>query len=302
METKKSCFLLLSYGGPRHVQEVEEFLARILKSPVPEPILKSNIKRYEAIGGFSPLPEDTEALAQKLSLRLNDFEVDFAFRFSKPFIFEVIKEKLQKNFLTFYLFPLTPFYSDWSVKGYLEQVREAARISDSLKVQFFRPKEFHLDEDYLNLWLKEIEVIKANTGFDEVVFTAHSLPLSDPTAKTVYEKQFKEFSKALAEKAGLKSYYLAYQSKGKRSGEWLEPDIFTVLEKIESHKKVLIVPAGFLQENVETLFDLDVEVRNFCEERSIVYLRTQAPAKNPFFVDFLAGLALKPEFWTLELP
>ena len=54
-----------------------------------------------------------------------------------------------------------------------------------------------------------------------------------------------------------------FQSKGRGGGEWMEPeadDAVRVLAE-EGWKKILVVPVGFVSDNVETLYDLDIVLR-----------------------------------------
>src|SRR5690348_11033167 len=84
MEKKKK-YLLVNFGGPRNLEEVEEFLIclfrdqEVLRTPFPAPIhrilftrlAKKRAKRvihdYALIGGKSPIYEDTEAIAKQVS-------------------------------------------------------------------------------------------------------------------------------------------------------------------------------------------------------------------------------------------
>ena len=45
---------------------------------------------------------------------------------------------------------------------------------------------------------------------------------------------------------------LAFQSKGRGGGEWLEPEVDDVVRTLieEGWKKVLVVPVGFVSDNV----------------------------------------------------
>ena len=54
--------LLLAFGGPRSLEEVEPFLTRLFRDRRPSPEQIEKVKeRYRLIGGSSPLPEITRA-------------------------------------------------------------------------------------------------------------------------------------------------------------------------------------------------------------------------------------------------
>ena len=54
---------------------------------------------------------------------------------------------------------------------------------------------------------------------------------------------------------------MAFQSQGADGGEWLGPDLKSVLERERAvgAERVVLAPIGFPAEHVETLYDLDVE-------------------------------------------
>lgn len=297
MTSEKCCLLLLAYGGPRNISEVEGFISRVLSGKPSEEIIEANKKRYAAVGGCSPVVEDVSILGSKLKEKLPDFDVDWAFRFSEPFIKDVVVQKLKSGFRNFFIFTSTPFYSEWSFKGYLSPIKKAAEEEKVFSAKFYVASDFFLDEDYLESWLYEIKKFEPLNRFDEVIFTAHSLPLSDSAAQTVYSKQLNLFAEAVSEKAGIKSFRVAYQSKGRRGGDWLEPDVSYVVSNLKQGSNVLFIPAGFLQENIETLYDLDIEVKGICASRQINYHRVKTPFKNEAFIRFLAGLVRKDHFW-----
>ncbi len=63
--------LVLAYGGPKHLGEVKPFLDRVLAPRVPDADMVGRaLDRYRAIGGASPLAENTFAQASALDAYL----------------------------------------------------------------------------------------------------------------------------------------------------------------------------------------------------------------------------------------
>ena len=63
--------LVLAYGGPKHLDEVKPFLDRVLAPRVPDADMVGRaLDRYRAIGGASPLAENTFAQASALDAYL----------------------------------------------------------------------------------------------------------------------------------------------------------------------------------------------------------------------------------------
>jgi ferrochelatase len=59
--------LLLAFGGPRSLDEVEFLLTRLFRGRKPSPEQLERVKeRYRLIGGCSPLPEITSDQAEAL--------------------------------------------------------------------------------------------------------------------------------------------------------------------------------------------------------------------------------------------
>lgn len=85
---------------------------------------------------------------------------------------------------------------------------------------------------------------------------------------------------------------LSYQSQGADGGEWLGPDLPSVLREVADSgaRRVALAPVGFLADHVETLYDLDVEAKALCSELGLDLIRVPALNTEPAFLDALAGL------------
>jgi protoporphyrin/coproporphyrin ferrochelatase len=113
---------------------------------------------------------------------------------------------------------------------------------------------------------------------------------------------------------------LAFQSRsGPPSQPWLEPDIRDAIRKLHESeasdcpdfrglrrtpmvgengtvrfvKDIVIIPIGFLADNIEILYDLDVEVRRLCDELGIQMIRAGTVANHPRFVRMIRELVLE---------
>ena len=89
---------------------------------------------------------------------------------------------------------------------------------------------------------------------------------------------------------------LAFQS---RSGSpfipWLEPDVSAFLRNYKrdnpSLASVVVVPIGFFFENMETIYDLDVETRETCEALGVEYRRAPCVGATTIMADAARRLA-----------
>jgi ferrochelatase len=60
----------------------------------------------------------------------------------------------------------------------------------------------------------------------------------------------------------------------------------------EGWKKILVIPIGFVSDNVETLYDLDILLRGQIEDLGIEYRRAHAPNDSPLFIQALADVVV----------
>ena len=74
----------------------------------------------------------------------------------------------------------------------------------------------------------------------------------------------------------------------------MEPDADDAVRVLaaEGWKKILVIPVGFVSDNVETLYDLDIVLRGQIEDLGIEYRRTHAPNDSPLFIQALADVVI----------
>jgi ferrochelatase len=129
-----------------------------------------------------------------------------------------------------------------------------------------------------------------------LIYSAHSLPLAMARACR-YEEQLGEACRLVSERVGRNQWQLVYQSRsGPPSQSWLEPtvgDYLTELHRREQPRDVAIVPISFLFENMEVVYDLDVEVQGLCEQLGINMVRSAPVGTHPRFVQMIRELALE---------
>ena len=122
-----------------------------------------------------------------------------------------------------------------------------------------------------------------------LIFTAHSLPKSiiesDP-----YIKDMEESVKKVLQGMEPFPWHIAFQSKGGGPGEWIGPDVETVLEELASQdvKGVLVVPIGFVSDHIEILYDIDIAYQKKAESLGIALTRTRSLNTSEPFMEALA--------------
>ncbi len=290
--------LLMAYGTPRHLDEVEAYFTHIRRGRRPsEEEVEELRERYRRIGGASPLREITEAQARGLQAVLDRrapgrFRVYLAMKHSPPFIADVAEAMLADGFRRLVALVLAPHESRMIVDEYLEYAEPALRPAADLQLRVVR--SWHLNPYYLQALERRIRGALAqypdpNPGATEVLFTAHSLPerileWDDPYPRTLHET-----AQALAQRVAVPRWRVCYQSAGKTPFPWLGPDVLDVLREVAraGGRQVLVVPVGFVSDHLEVLYDLDVEAAQVADELGLVFRRTESLNADP---EFLEGL------------
>ena len=128
-----------------------------------------------------------------------------------------------------------------------------------------------------------------------VLFTAHSLPYSDPQVE-VYTKQVDRSATSMAKALAHGNWQVAYQSRsGRPHDPWLEPDVKDVLRGLGARgvKHVVAVPIGFVCDNIEVLYDLDIDAMDTARQAGITLLRAKTVNDDQDFIGALAALVTR---------
>ncbi len=316
MPSHKLGVVLFQLGGPDSREAIEPFLYNLFSDPeiIDFPLARLGRKplarliagrrarhvadHYEAIGGKSPILENTRRQARALEAELRrdfDARVAIAMRYWHPMTAQAIGEMLDFGPQDLVLLPLYPQYSKTTTGSSLKEFHRlwrAAAGGPRLRVI----REFHDDDGYIEAVAQSIDAELA--GFDnpadvDVVFSAHSVPVTVIDSGDPYRRQI-ERTVELVWKRGRwparKS--LCYQSKVGPS-KWLRPMMRETLESLAraGSRRVLMAPVSFVSDHVETLFEIDIEHREIAQCAGIADFR-MAPGLNdsPKFIAALAGL------------
>lgn len=292
------CFdhlLLIGFGGPTRPEEVRPFLEEVTRGqPIPEARLREVASHYEKIGGVSPYNESVfrlkKALSGNLAERGISLPVFVGMRNWHPFlkegILEIKKEGLQKGIGIV----LAPHRSPASYEKYIQSVAEAKIRAQALDIQYEYLKPWHCHPFFIEAQADRIREKDFRDAF--LLFTAHSIPL-EMARGCRYAEEIEQSSALAAQALGISRWKVAYQSRsGSPREPWLEPDVLSVVHhlKEKGEKKIMLVPIGFLSENAEILYDLDMEAKNEAERIGIESRRSPTVMDHPKFVEMLGEL------------
>jgi len=288
--------LLMAYGGPASLDEVEPYLLDVRGGrPVTPEFLAEITSRYARIGGRSPIRELTEAQAAAVGRRLGaGFPVYVGMRHWHPYIRGAVDRIAADGHRRVVGIVLAPHYSAMSVGVYQKRLLEAAR--GRLETALVRswadhPKFLAAVAERVTQALQRFPAPQAV----QVLFTAHSLPERILAMADPYPEELKASAAAVAKLAGLSDWRVAYQSAGATPEPWLGPEAGALLTELAArgHRAFLIVPFGFVCDHVEILYDVDVTYRALAARLGVQLERTASLNDDPLLVEALSGLARK---------
>ncbi len=278
---RHTAVLLMAMGGPDCLENVEPFLRDVRGGrPTPPELVEEIRERYRVTGGKSPAVAVTQEVAKKLERQLNEsgdgrYRVYVGLRHWYPFIRETYAELLKESPEQVIGVCMAPQQSSLSTGAYRKKVEEArAELLDQTEVT------------YVGSWNRHPRLIaaivenirKGLLGFPAdvrtsvpVLFTAHSLPERIVAMKDPYPDEVKGTVEAVTQFLGSQPTYFAYQSQGRSSEPWLGPTVESMLETMQlaGHRRALVAPIGFICDHVETLFDIDIELKQLAVNKGI---------------------------------
>lgn len=290
--------LLLAYGAPRSLDDVEPYLLDVRGGrPTPREIVDELKARYAAIGGRSPLLERTREQAQALSRRLGDrTPVLIGMRHWHPYIREALADAACQGICRAVAVALAPHYSRMSIGAYQRAVDDARGPVEVAFVSHWFDHPQFLDavaervKEALQRFPRQVQ------DRVPIVFTAHSLPERTLADGDPYTHQLRaSVAGVMARVAGDHRPDFAFQSAGRSSEAWLGPDAAAVLERLASNgeRHVLFCPIGFVADHLEVLYDVDIEYQRRARELGIGLERTDSLNAHPLLITALADLATR---------
>ncbi|MBW1645511.1 MAG: ferrochelatase [Deltaproteobacteria bacterium] len=297
---KNTAVLLLAYGGPETMEDIEPFLRRLLRrETIPPPMLQRVQEKYRQIGSGSPLPAICRSIRRKLAAALPaggvELPVYLAFRYSNPGIFAVVEMLTEIGVERVMALSLSPHSSTISTRAYFQALEQAA---GGQELEIVPVDDWFRHPGYIDCLVSRIRKAAAANEFalddprTAVVFSAHSIPQSYLDRGDTYVEEIQENIRLVMGRLPGTRHYLAYQSQGKAPGPWLEPRVETLLPELNrqsGHENFLLVPVSFAMDHLETLYDLDVEI--IPELRRLPGVRAARIAMANDDEDFIAMLA-----------
>jgi protoporphyrin/coproporphyrin ferrochelatase len=283
----------MAHGTPATPEEIEPFYTRIRRGRPPTPEQLADLRRrYEAIGGTSPLAARTAAQVAGLAARLEGeapgrYLVRFGAKHTEPTIEAAAAEVSAAGVDRAVGLVLAPHRSSLGSEEYLTR---AAGVFVEAGTPFTPVHQWFDEPGFADLLAGRVRSALSSMGARRpvVIFTAHSLPVR---AAGTYPDQLEASGAAIARAAGLgEAWRVAWQSAGRTPEPWLGPDLLQVLPALrrQGNDAALVCPVGFVADHLEVLYDLDVEARRVAEEAGLAFGRTRSLNDDPGLLAILA--------------
>jgi ferrochelatase len=309
--TRRVGVVLFQLGGPDTPGAIEPFLfnlfcdpdiidfpfARIGRKPLAKLISATRAKKvqhhYQAIGGASPIRRFTErqasALQKKLATDGLDASCFVAMRYWHPFTAEAIEQFRAAGCEEAVLLPQ---YSSTTTGSSLNEWRRL--FNDDIPVHSI--ETFYRHPLYLDALVEKVDEALARfpeSGRAEIVFSAHSVPMTVIAKGDPYQQHIEETVELLLQRGNWPNRYrLCYQSKVGAS-KWLQPSLRRTIRDLAAERvgEVCVVPIAFVSDHVETLGEIDHEAREEAAALGIKQFEMTAGLNDsPTFIAALADL------------
>ena len=270
--------------------------------------------RYESIwmDGDSPLRVYTNRMAEKLQLELGDIECEVGMRYGNPSIKSALEKLKSKGVEELLLAPLFPHHAQATT----ESSTKEAFLNLSKMEWYPNISELgHFEDDpaFIDPLVNSIKpYVQDNI---HLLFSFHGLPVShvkriDKTGShcqviddccsivkdansMCYGHHCNMTVKAVVEKLGIpeENWSISYQSR-LGPAKWLKPSTISVVEELaKSGSDVVIVSPAFLADGLETLEELEIEVKeHFIENGGKNLTVVSCLNDNPDWIEGLAQL------------
>jgi len=292
--------LVMAYGGPNNLNEVEPYLLDVRGyRPTSPEIIHEVRERYREIGGRSPILEQTREQATALEAALNadgqQFKAFVGMRHWHPYIKDTLADMQAQGIEKTIGLVMAPHRSRMSIEAYFKKINEAESPIEVAPIL-----DWHLLPGYLDALVSRVyaalERFPAEVRSQvPVIFSAHSLPERILTWNDPYPDQLRATVDAVMQKLGNQPHEFAFQSAAISNEPWLGPDVSVLIERYakDGRKNIVSCPIGFVCEHVEILYDIDIVYQKLARSLDVRLERIEMVHTAPQMIAGLAKLIRK---------
>ncbi len=319
----KITYLLVNFGGPRDLNEIEEFLIelltdqevirtsfpavlhRLLFTQVAKKRAKKIAPDYALIGGKSPIFDDTEAIARNVGAILGEELMTFH-RYLPKTHDALIKKMEQLNTEEIRVVPLFPHFSYATTGSIALWFSKHLTLPVINKLSWVKSYAEH--PGYLNVLERSIRDFLNQHSIEEeesiLLFSAHGLPQRFICTGDIYEKESMASFESLKKRFPKAICRLSYQSQFGRE-EWIRPYTNEICAEIDQwgqgRKKAVIIPLSFTSDHIETLYEIEQLYLSKIREKKVEAFRCPALNLRSDWMNVLAELFLTKDRLTNQM-
>jgi len=306
MPPNHTAVLLLAYGSPNRLDEVEAYFTDIRGGRTPSPeAVEELTARYRQVGVPTPLLAVSTELGRQLERALNAnppddaiYTVHLGMKHWTPRIATAVHEAVEAGADRVISIVLAPHFSRISTNGYRRQIEAALAAhprngSAPLGLDFV--ESWHELDGYIQAVADNVRATRAQFERPEevvAVFTAHSLPARILNEGDPYQDQLLRTSELVATRAGVAQWRFSYQSQSHTGEPWLGPDLVDTIEELagQGHRAALVASVGFIADHLEISYDIDIEAKEKADALGIELRRTPMLNADPRLAQALHAL------------
>ena len=271
---------------------------------VPAERLAEVAEHYYAAGGVSPINGQCRDLIAAIEAAGMDLPVYWGNRNWRPLLTDTVRRMAADGVRHAIAFATSAYSSYSACRQYRDDIEAAVAAAGPCAPRIDKIRPYFNHPGFIEPFAANTEAALRTLPPDvadgaRLVFTAHSVPVGmaaasgSASAGTVvpggrYVAELREASRLISERTrgGSLGWDLVFQSRsGPPSVPWLEPDVndhLRVLAK-DGVPAVVVVPAGFVSDHMEVVYDLDVEAAETAASLGLAFARAAAPGSSQRF-------------------
>jgi ferrochelatase len=302
--------LLVNFGGPRSLEEIKPFLValltdedliwpslpsflhRLLFTWIAKKRAKQVVHDYAAIGGRSPIFEDTERIAETIR-SIWDGPVLTFHRYlpmtHQKFLAEVDGLSNCDKIHVFPMFPQFSYTTTGSIARWFAKHFSTLTLS---KLHWIKSYADHSGfsspfQEVIQKCLDDHQIAQEEVF---LLFSAHGLPKRYISAGDPYQEECEQSFRQISSAFPRAAHQLAYQSLfGKE--EWLRPYTVEYCKGFSgSQRNVIVVPLSFTSDHIETLFEIEQQHLPLLRQKGINAMRCPALNLKESWIDGMMSI------------
>jgi len=263
--------------------------------------------QYQAIGGGSPIKSWTEKQARMMEEQLDKLSPEsaphkgyIAFRYASPLTEEALLQMKADGVKRAVAFTQYPQWSCTTTGSSLNEIwRQLEKTNLTKEFSWSIIDRWASHPRFIELVTKKVQegLSQFPSEGDKkdaiILFSAHSLPHKVINRGDAYPQEIGATVQRVMESLNFSNkFMLCYQSQVGPVA-WLGPQTVEMVSKLgqQGKKNVLVVPIAFTSDHIETLYELDIEVKEQAHKNGVSnYFRSPSLNDDPLMGTLMAEL------------